>query len=85
MMDKSKELTYIAKYENYINEVTSLFKKININEIIPHRNRNPIYDTHPDLNQEKYYNSFYTKEWMKDWIREKYKDDFKIFNYGLDT
>lgn len=84
MMDTSKKLTYIAKYEDYINEVNSLFKKININENIPHLNRNPIYDKHPSLKQEKYYNSFYTEPWMKDWIRERYRDDFTLFNYELD-
>ena len=83
-LDKTKELTCILKYENYINEVNSLFKKININESIPHLNKNPIYDIHPNLKQQQYYNSFYTEAWMKDWIRERYQDDFKIFNYDMD-
>ena len=83
-LDKTKELTYIGKYENFVDEVNLLFNKININKSIPHRNRNPIYDKHPNLKQEDYYKSFYTETWMKDWIRERYRDDFKIFNYELD-
>ena len=39
---------------------------------------------YPNLNQEKYYNTFYTEDWMKHIIKERYESDFKIFNYGLD-
>lgn len=83
-LDMTKELTFIGKYENYINDVNFIFNKLNIQENIPHRNRNPIYDVHPTLNQEKYYNSFYTEQWMIDWVKERYENDFKIFNYGMD-
>ena len=83
-MDKTKELNFIGRYENYIDDVNSIFEKLNINETIPHRNRNPIYDIHPNLKQEKYYSYFYKEKWMEDWIKERYKDDFKIFNYGLE-
>ena len=83
-LDKTKELNFIGRYENYIDDVNSIFEKLNINETIPHRNRNPIYDIHPNLKQEKYYSAFYKEKWMEDWIKERYKDDFKIFNYGLE-
>ena len=83
-LDKTKELNFIGRYENYIDDVNSIFEKLNINETIPHRNRNPIYDIHPNLKQEKYYSAFYKEKWMEDWVKERYKDDFKIFNYGLE-
>jgi len=83
-LDKTRELNFIGRYENYIDEVKNIFQILNINQPIPHRNRNPIYDLHPNLNQEKYYSAFYSEEWMVDLVRERYKDDFKIFNYELD-
>ena len=82
---KTKQISYIGKYENFENDLNKILKKINTNTTtIPHLNRNPIYDKHPNLNQEKYYKYFYTEEWMKDWVRERYKDDFKQFNYDME-
>lgn len=82
--DFIKSISFIGKYENYKKDCTVILKKIGINKNIPHLNRNPIYEKHPSLNQEKYYKHFYNEEWMKDWVREQYKDDFKIFNYGME-
>jgi len=85
--DKSnnKKISYIGRYENYQNDLKNILGKLNIlQEVIPHDNKNPIYDKHPNLNQEKYYKQIYTEEWMKDWVRERYKDDFKQFNYELE-
>ena len=60
-------------------------KKLNYTEKIPHLNRNPIYDRHPNLNQEEYYTKIYfTEDWMIDWVRERYENDFKILNYDMD-
>ncbi len=81
---KNRKISYVAYYENYGNDVKHILNTINCNSNIPHLNRNPIYDTHPTLNQEKYYNNFFTEEWMVDWVKERYQDDFKIFNYDMD-
>ena len=79
-----KQLSFIGRYENYENDVNHIFKKINITHSLPHLNRNPIYDKHPNLNQETFYKHMYKEEWMKDWVRERYENDFKIFNYDMD-
>lgn len=79
-----KEMSYVGRYENYNEDVSYLFNKLDIDENIPHMNRNPMYDKHPNLNQQKFYKHLYSEEWMKDWVRERYYNDFKIFNYGMD-
>lgn len=83
--NKEKSISYIGKYENFETDLKFVLDKLNIkNYKIPHTNRNPIYDKHPNLKQESYYKHFYTEEWMKEWVRERYKDDFKQFNYELE-
>jgi len=82
--DENKKVSFIAKYENYTNDIQKILKKINHRSSIPHLNRNPIYDKHPNLNQEKFYKNLYSQDWMIENILERYKDDFKIFNYELD-
>jgi len=82
--DENKEVSFIAKYENYTHDIQKILKKINHRSSIPHLNRNPIYDKHPHLNQEKFYRNLYSQDWMIENILERYKDDFKIFNYELD-
>ena len=81
---EKKKISCILRYEKYEEDVKDLLKKLNYNSDIPHLNRNPIYDKHPNLNQEKYYSAFYTEDWMIELVRERYKNDFKIFNYGMD-
>ena len=82
---ENKNISFIGKYENFIEDLKYVFKKINLNNYkLPHLNKNPIYDRHPSLKQESYYRTFYTEDWMIDWVRERYKNDFKIFNYGMD-
>lgn len=82
---QNKKISYIGKYENYKNDLNYILGKLNINQdVIPHDNRNPIYDKHPNLNQQQFYKQIYTEEWQKDWVRERYKDDFKLFNYGME-
>ena len=82
--DENKKVSFIAKYENYTHDIQKILKKINHRSSIPHLNRNPIYDKHPHLNQEKFYRNLYSQDWMIENILERYKDDFKIFNYELD-
>ena len=83
--DNNRTLSYIGKYENFDNDLKIVLNKLNIENVkIPHLNKNPIYDKHPNLKQEKYYKYFYTEQWMKDWVKERYKDDFKQFNYELE-
>ena len=79
-----KQVSFIGRYENYENDTKHIFQSIGLNESLPHLNRNPIYDKHPDLNQESFYKHMYQEEWMKDWVRERYLNDFKIFNYDMD-
>lgn len=81
---ENKKISFIGKYENFKNDLTFVLKKLNIQSKIPHLNKNPIYNNHPNLKQHDYYKFFYTEEWMKDFVREKYQDDFKQFNYGLE-
>jgi len=80
----TKEVSFIGRYENLLEDTAVLFKKLNYKEKLPHLNNNPIHDNHPNLNQEKYYKYYYSEEWMKEWVRERYENDFKIFNYGMD-
>ena len=78
-------LSFIGKYESFINDLNFILKKFNIQQTIPHLNRNPIYDKHPSLNSDKYYTEILSQEkWVIEWIRERYKNDFKIFNYGME-
>jgi len=79
-----KKVSFIGKYENIKNDIKQVFNKLNLDKQLPHLNNNPIYERHPNLNQENYYNSFYTEDWMVDCVRERYENDFKIFNYGMD-
>ena len=81
---EDKKVSFIGRYENYENDIKHIFQNIGLNESLPHLNRNPIYDKHPNLNQENFYKHMYQEEWMKDWVRERYLNDFKIFNYGMD-
>ena len=82
---ENKNISFIGKYENFIEDLKYVFKKINLNNYkLPHLNKNPIYDRHPNLKQESYYKTFYTEDWMIDWVKERYKNDFKIFNYGME-
>ena len=82
---KDKKISHIARFENYEEDCNEILEKLNYSKTIPHLNRNPIYDRHPNLNIEEYYSKVYfTEDWMIDWVRERYKDDFKIFNYGMD-
>ena len=80
------QVSFIAKYENYNNDIQHILTKINHQHrtSLPHLNRNPIYDRHPNLKQQKFYKEFYTENWMIDNILERYQDDFKIFNYDMD-
>ena len=78
-------LSFIGKYESFINDLNFILNEFNIQHKIPHLNRNPIYDKHPNLDSDKYYSQILSQEkWAVEWIRERYKDDFKIFNYGMD-
>ena len=81
---EDKKVSFIGRYENFINDVNFILDKVESNENIPHLNRNPIYDKHPSLNQENFYKHIYQEEWMKNWVRERYSNDFKIFNYDMD-
>jgi hypothetical protein len=82
--DKSN-LSFVGKYESFIDDLNFVLKQFNIQHKIPHLNRNPIYDKHPHLNSDKYYSQILSQEkWVVEWIRERYKDDFKIFNYGME-
>jgi len=81
---EKRQISFVAHYENYHNDMKTILNKLNHTSDIPHLNRNPIYDIHPTLNQENYYKNFFTEEWMIDWVKERYKDDFKIFNYDMD-
>lgn len=80
-----KKISFIGKYENFTKDVDMIFDKLGIiNVELPHLNKNPKYDKHPNLQQDRYYKMLYDAEWQKDWVRERYKDDFKQFNYELD-
>lgn len=80
-----KKVSYVGKYENFNNDLRYISNQIGIelNEI-PHLNRNSYWERHPNLDTHKLYKQYYNQEWIKDWVREKYKNDFTLFNYGLD-
>ena len=61
-----------------------IFDKIGVTASIPHLNRNPIYDKHPNIKQEDFYKFLYKENWTREWVRERYENDFKIFNYDMD-
>lgn len=78
-------INYIGRYENYEIDVKYVLNKIGVSNIkIPHENKNPIYDRHPNIDQQNYYKLLYKDKWCKDWVLERYKNDFKIFNYDMD-
>jgi hypothetical protein len=81
------EITHICKYENYENDIRALLIKLKIPfNKIPHENRNPIYNKHPNLKQQDYYKILYNNNVLaKEWVLDKYKNDFKLFNYELDV
>jgi hypothetical protein len=82
---ENKKISFVGKYENFEKDFIQLMLLLKIKDYeIPHLNRNPLYNKHPNLNQEKYYKLLYTEEWQKDWVRERYKDDFKQFDYELE-
>ena len=81
----TKQVSFIGKYETFNTDLEFVLNKINVNvNEIPHLNKNPMWDVHPNLNSEKLYKFYYTENWMSEWVKEKYKDDFTFFNYGLD-
>ena len=82
--DDTTQISFLGKYENLKKDTSLLFSKLQINQKLPHLNKNSIYEKHPNLKQENYYKFFYEKEWMKEWVRERYYNDIKIFNYGMD-
>jgi len=82
---ENKKISFVAKYENFENDIKIIFNKIGIEQYrLPHINRNTMWERHPNLNTYKLYKQYYNEEWMKDWVREKYKNDFTLFNYELD-
>jgi len=81
---ENKKVSFIAKYESYETDVSYIFDKIGVTASIPHLNRNPIYDKHPNIKQEDFYKFLYKENWTREWVRERYENDFKIFNYGMD-
>jgi len=81
---EDKKVSFIGRYENFINDVNFILDKVESNENIPHLNRNPIYDKHPELNQHNFYKHLYIDKDVKNWVRERYSNDFKIFNYDMD-
>jgi hypothetical protein len=81
---EDKKVSFIGRYENFINDVNFILEKVESNENIPHLNRNPIYDKHPNLNQYNFYKHLYIDKDVLTWVRERYANDFKIFNYDMD-
>lgn len=81
----NKEVSFVGKYENFNEDINFIANKIGItNYNIPHINRSMMWEIHPNLNSYKLYKQYYNEDWMKEWVREKYKNDFTLFNYGLD-
>ena len=82
---EDKRVTFIGRYENFINDFNLIMKKIGkTGHSIPHYNRNSIYDKHPNLNQHDFYKHIYNDKDVKNWVEKRYSNDFKIFNYGMD-
>ena len=82
---EDKKVTFIGRYENFINDFNLIMKKIGkTGHSIPHYNRNSIYDKHPNLNQHDFYKHIYNDKDVKNWVEKRYSNDFKIFNYGMD-
>ena len=82
---ENKKVNFIGKYENLKEDFQVVSSKIKVQGTLEHLNRNPIYDVHPLLNQDKYYLSMYkNNRWAGDFVKETYYNDFKIFNYGMD-
>lgn len=82
----NRKVHFIGRYENLLNDINSVLEKTGNRKIslLPHLNRNPIYDKHPTLNQQEYYKLFYKDEYIKEYVRQKYKEDFINFGYELD-
>ena len=43
-------------------DLNFILKEFNIQQTIPHLNRNPIYDKHPNLDSDKYYTQILSQE-----------------------
>lgn len=81
-----RKISYVGKYETFDEDLLFILKRLNIEiDTIPHLNKNPMWEIHPNLNSQKMYKFYYTQDWMKEWIRNTYKDDFTLFNYELDV
>ena len=84
------QVNYIAKYENYENEVKFISKNIKYDGFL-YRQLQRVSRTsqgipglkHNSLKLETRYKQFYTEQWMIDWVVEYFKDDFKNFRYNL--
>ena len=82
---ENKSVSFIGRYENYITDLNYILNQIGVVcTDIPHLNKNPMWNRHPNLNTDKLYKLYYKNESEKNWVKEKYKDDFKLFNYELD-
>ena len=71
--DKSN-LSFVGKYESFIDDLNFVLKQFNIQHKIPHLNRNPIYDKHPHLNSDKYYSQ------IDNFIKSETFKDISFFN-----
>ena len=62
MREKQKQENIICRYDmKTIMKMILILIQINIHANIPHLNRNPMYDKHPNLNQEIITNIFILK------------------------
>ena len=79
--EESRKINYIAKYENFQNEIKFIFNQLNIlpPNNIPHQNPSTEF-TNISL-KEEFHNNLLKDSYVKDYIKERYKDDFYYLNY----
>lgn len=79
--EECRKIHYIAKYENFQNEIKTIFNQLNLElpNNIPHLN--PSTDFENNSLKEEFHNNLLKDNYVKDYIKNRYKDDFYYLNY----
>lgn len=82
---ENKKVNFIGRYENLFNDINFVLEKTGNKKVsqIPHLNKNSIYEKHPNLNQQKYYEIYLRDNYIREYIKEKYIEDFQYFKYDM--
>jgi hypothetical protein len=79
--EEFRKINYIAKYENFQNEINFIFNQLNL--LVPNNipQQNPSTEFVDISLKEEFHNNLLKDSYVKDYIKERYKDDFYYLNY----